>query len=138
MLRKSGVILMLATLAACGPAWAPPNAPTTPCETISEARYTQLREEGAAHGRARVYENGTVMLSNGPGITHCATFTSAMRPCRRPNEYVIEYTPPDGAKFYVHVPANAEYRFSANALPNTCQIVRMPGEPHRLVEPASN
>ena len=53
-----------------------------------------------------------------------------MRPCRRPNDYVIEYTQADGAKFYVQVPANTEYRFNVNAIPNTCQIVLPPEFEH--------
>lgn len=121
-----GLGFALAMLAACGPAWAPLNAPTTPCEIITEAAYTAAREAGAAHGRAEIRNDGSVWLSNGPGVVHCATFNSAIKPCRRPNDYVIEYTQPDGAKFYVHVPANAEYRLNIRALPNTCQIVRQP------------
>jgi len=117
---------MLALLGACGPAWAPPNAPTRPCETIDLAAFDAAREEGAAVGRARIYESGMVDLQNGPGVTHCATFSSAMRPCRRPNDYVIEYTQVDGAKLYVRVPANTEYRFNVHAAPNTCEIVLPP------------
>lgn len=113
-------------LSACGPSWAPPNAPTTPCEIIGEAAFNAAREAGAAHGRAVIHESGMVTLDNSPGVVHCATFTSAMLPCRRPNDYVIEYQPPDGEVFYVRVPANAEYRFNVHSLPNTCQIVRAP------------
>lgn len=116
----------LALLAACGPQWAAPNAPTRPCDVIDQAAFNAAREDGAAVGRARIYENGTVSLSNGPGVTHCATFSSTMRPCRRPNDYVIEYTQVGGEKLYVRVPANTEYRFNVYAAPNTCQIVLSP------------
>lgn len=128
MIRRlwGGLGLALVVLGACGPAWAPPNAPTTPCEIVDAAAYNAAREAGAAHGRAQIREDGSVWLHNGAGVKHCATFTSAMRPCRRPNDYVIEYTQPDGAQFYVLVPANAEYRFNVRALPNTCEIVRQP------------
>ncbi len=125
-MRLWAVAAMLALLGACGPAWAPPNAPTRPCETIDLAAFDAAREEGAAVGRARIYESGMVDLQNGPGVTHCATFSSAMRPCRRPNDYVIEYTQVDGAKIYVRVPANTEYRFNVHAAPNTCEIVLPP------------
>lgn len=125
-MRFAGIAMTLALLSACGPAWAPPNAPTRPCETIDEAAFNAAREAGAAVGRARIYESGMVDLQNGPGVSHCATFTSAMKPCRRPNDYVIEYTQVDGAKFYVRVPANTEYRFNVNAAPNTCQIILPP------------
>lgn len=122
----SGAVLALAMLSGCGPSWAPANAPTTPCEIVDEAAASAAREAGAAFGRARIHESGMVSLNNGPGIEHCATFSSAMRPCRRPNDYVIEYTPVEGDKFFVLVPANTEYRFNVHAAPNTCQVVRQP------------
>lgn len=117
-------LVLCLVLAGCGPAWAPPNAPTTPCPIIDEAAYDAARAEGAAHGEAEIRADGSVWMHNGPGVVHCATFTSAMKPCRRPNDYVIEYTEPDSTKFYVRVPAHAEYRFNVHAAPNTCQIVR--------------
>lgn len=124
--KWGGLVLALATLAACGPAWAPPNAPTRPCDTIDEATFNAARENGAASGRARIYESGMVSLDNGPGVQHCATYSSTMRPCRRPNDYVIEYTQADGAKLYVRVEANSEYRFDVRARPHTCQIMLPP------------
>jgi hypothetical protein len=122
--HKGMTLLAALLLSACGPSWAPPNAPTTPCEIISEAAYRAARDAGAAHGRAVIHESGMVTMDNGPGVVHCATFTSAMKPCRRPNDYVIAYEPSDGDAFYVLVPADAEYRFNVHSLPNTCQIVR--------------
>lgn len=129
-MRFLAVVAVLTLLSACGPAWAPPDAPTRPCETIDEAAFNAAREAGAAVGRARIYESGMVDLRTGPGVSHCATFTSAMKPCRRPNDYVIEYTQVDGAKFYVRVPANTVYRFDVRAVPNTCQIVLPPQVDH--------
>lgn len=127
LMNHKGLALAAALfVSACGPSWAPPNAPTTPCAIIGEAAYRAAREAGAAHGRAVIREGGMVTLDNGPGVVHCATYASAMKPCRRPNDYVIEYQPPDAATFYVLVPANAEYRFNVQSLPNTCQIVRAP------------
>lgn len=125
-MRLVALVLGLSLLSACGPAWAPPNAPTRPCEIVDEAAFTAAREAGAAVGRARIHESGMVSLDNGPGVRHCATYTSAMKPCRRPNDYVIEYTQVNGEVFYVRVPANTEYRFNVNAAPNTCQIVLPP------------
>ena len=135
-MRFGSLAFALALLSACGPSWAPPNAPTRPCETIDAAAFNAAREAGAAVGRAVIHDSGMVSLDNGPGVSHCATYTrksrawvtarSAMRPCRRPNDYVIEYTKADGDIFYVRVPANTEYRFNVGAAPNTCQIVLPP------------
>jgi len=129
-MRVWGVAAALALLSACGPAWAPPNAPTRACETIDLAAFDAARDAGAAVGRARIHESGMVSMDIGPGVSHCATYNSTMRPCRRPNDFVIEYTQVDGAKFYVRVPANTEYRFNVHAAPNTCQIVLPPEFDH--------
>lgn len=128
-MRSVVTALALVLLASCGPSWAPLNAPTRPCNTIDQSAYNAAIEAGAAVGRARVEANGTVWLENGPGVVHCATYTSALKPCRRPNDYVVEYTQPDGAVFYVRVPANTEYRFNVRAAPNTCEIVLPPEAP---------
>lgn len=117
---------VLLALAGCGPAWAPIDAPTTPCALIDEATYQAARAAGAAHARASIHRDGSVSIVNGPGVVQCATFSSAMRPCRRPVDFVIEYRQPGGEIFYVHVPARAEYRFNVHAAPNTCQITRAP------------
>lgn len=128
-MKVAAMAVGLALLSACGPAWAPANAPTRPCGTIEAAEFNAAREAGATVGRAVIHDNGVVSLDNGPGVRHCATFTSAMKPCRRPNDYVIEYTEPNGDVFYVRVPANTEYRFNVNAAPNTCQIILPPQAP---------
>jgi hypothetical protein len=123
MALRCVAMMMVALLAGCGPSWAPPNAPTRPCDIVSEAQATAAREAGAASGRADVRADGSVWLSTGPGVQHCASYSSTMRPCRRPNDYVIEYTQPNGENFFVLVPRNTEYRFNVHAAPNTCQIV---------------
>lgn len=128
-MRVASMAAGLVLLAACGPAWAPPNAPTRPCDTIDLDEFNAAREAGAAVGRARIHENGSVSLNNGPGVSHCATYSSTMRPCRRPNDYVVEYTQADGEAFHVRVPANTEYRFNVRAVPNTCQVVLPPQAP---------
>lgn len=121
--RWSGFALILSMLGACGPAWSPPSAPTRPCDIVGEADANAAREAGATFGRAQVRDDGSVWLSTGPGVEHCSTYTSAMKTCRRPNEYVIEYTQPNGEKFFVLIPRDTEYRFNVHAAPNTCQIV---------------
>jgi hypothetical protein len=115
--------LVLAMLAACGPSFAPLNSPTLPCASISEAEYRTLRENGAASGVARMHASGMTEMTVGPGVVHCATYNSNIRPCRRPNDFVIAYTLADGTMHYVHVPPNTEYRFIVQARPTTCQIL---------------
>jgi hypothetical protein len=122
-MKRIAPLFALAVLAGCGPQWAPLNAPTRPCDVIDVAAFNAALDNGAARGRAEVRADGSVWLDNGPGVRHCATFTSALKPCRRPNDYVIEYNDVTGAKFYVRVPANTEYRFNVRAVPNTCEIV---------------
>jgi len=116
--------VMVATLGACGPAWAPPNAPTIPCATITQAEFQAALDAGAARGTARIFESGMVDLTNGPGVQHCATYNSTMRPCRRPNDYVIDYTTVEGEHIYVRVPANEEYRFNVRSRPHTCELLQ--------------
>ncbi|MBL8544954.1 MAG: hypothetical protein JNL81_00735 [Hyphomonadaceae bacterium] len=125
-MKRASLALAVVALAACGPAWAPPNAPTRPCDIVDAAAFNAAREGGAAVGRARIHDNGVVSLTTGPGVQHCATYNSSMKPCRRPNDYVIEYTQTDGGIFYVHIPANTAYRFNVRAAPNTCQIILPP------------
>ncbi len=114
---------VLIALAACGPSWAPPNAPAHACETIDEAAFNQALESGAARGDAEIHANGMVSLNNGPGARQCATYTSAMKPCRRPNDYVIRYMTAEGQTLFVRVPAGEEYRFNVRARPHTCEIL---------------
>ena len=83
------VLSALLALCACGPSWAPPNAPAHPCPAITEAEFNQALEAGATRGDAEIYTSGMVTLTNGPGVEHCATYNSTMKPCRRPNDYVI-------------------------------------------------
>ncbi|MBX9745362.1 MAG: hypothetical protein K2X34_00575 [Hyphomonadaceae bacterium] len=115
---------LVAALGACGPAWAPANAPTIPCATITQAEFEAALDAGAARGTARIHESGMADITNGPGVQHCATFNGAMRPCRRPNEYVIDYTTVEGEHIYVRVPANAEYRLNVRSRPHTCELIQ--------------
>jgi len=110
-------------LTACGPAWSPASAPAHACETITQAAFDEAVANGAARGEARIYESGMVDLRTGPGVVHCATFNGGMKPCRRPNDYVIAYSTVDGETLHVRVPANAEYRFKVTNRPHTCEIL---------------
>lgn len=116
-------LVTLPLLTACGPAWSPLDAPARPCETITQAAFDEAVADGAARGTARIYESGMVDLRTGPGIVHCATFNSSIKPCRRPNDYVIAYTTVEGQTLHVRVPANAEYRFKVGNRPHTCEIL---------------
>lgn len=123
-MRRAAVAgLAMSALAACGPSYAPANAPSRPCPRITETEFAAALDAGAARGDARIRESGMVDLTFGPGRVHCATFTTAMRPCRRPNDLVIRYVVDGGETVHVRVPAGSQYRFSAQARPTTCQIV---------------
>lgn len=111
-------------LAACGPAWAPPDAPAHACPIISAAEFDAAVEAGATRATARIEANGTVSMDTGPGAKQCATYrNSTIRPCRRPNDFVIRYEPSDSEPFHVKVAAGEEYRFRIQNLANTCEIL---------------
>lgn len=122
-MRRTVWLLAVGLLAACGPSYAPADAPSRPCPEIDEATFDAALDNGAARGDATIHASGTVDMRFGPGVTHCATFSSALRPCRRPNDLVIRYAVEGGQTLFVHVPAGADYRFHASARPTTCQIV---------------
>lgn len=124
-MRTAAVVagLALAELAACGPSYAPLDAPSRPCPEITQAAFEAALADGAARGDARIHESGVVDLSFGPGVVHCAAFNSSERPCRRPNDLVIRYEIDGNQTRFVQVPAEAQYRFQVRARPTTCQIV---------------
>lgn len=117
------VILLALSAAACGPSYAPVDAPSRPCPEITEAEFQSALDDGAARGDARVYSSGTVNLRFGPGVEHCATFNAPLRPCRRPVDLVIRYEFDDGSVRHVRAAAGSQYRFNAGAQPTTCEIV---------------
>lgn len=110
-------------LAACGPTWSRPGSPAYACPTITQAEYEQAIAAGAARATARIHTNGVVDLQSGPGVQHCATYSSTPRVCRRPVDYVIAYTTAEDDQIYVRVPANAEFRFDVHNRPHTCEIL---------------
>lgn len=122
---KAGVIVVLALgLAGCGEPFASPTAAGTPCPEISAAEHATALAAGAASGTASISASGTVSLTNGPGVVHCATFNSTLKPCRRPVDYVVRYTLADGRVMHVMVKAGQQYRFRIGATPTTCEIVK--------------
>jgi hypothetical protein len=119
-----GSSLIMSGLIACEPAYAPANAPAHPCPIISAAEYEAYIEAGASRATAHVSNRNIISMKTGPGIRQCATFRGgAMKPCRRPNDFVIHYTVESGGSFYVRVPAGEEYRFNVRRVPNTCEIL---------------
>lgn len=122
--------LTVLALGACGPGFAPANAPSEACPQITAEEYAAAIEDGAAQATAKVSEGGMVSMETGPGIVHCATYNSSIKPCRRPNEFVIRYSFASGDVIHVRVPAETEYRFRIAAQPTTCEIVlaAQPGE----------
>lgn len=114
---------LLVMLAGCGPSFAPANAPSRPCPEISQTEFDAALAAGAARGDARIRQSGVVDLRFGPGVVHCASFNSGIRPCRRPNDLVIRYEIEGDQTRHVRVPANSEYRFRVGSRPTTCEIV---------------
>ncbi|MBY0421567.1 MAG: hypothetical protein K2Q06_04630 [Parvularculaceae bacterium] len=111
------------SLSGCGPAYAPPDAPARACPSITGDAYEAAKAGGAAWAVARVHNDGSVSMTTGPGIVHCATFTSAMKPCRRPNDFVIRYELADGSREHVMVPKGEDYRFNVRRGPVHCEIL---------------
>ncbi|WP_326525389.1 hypothetical protein [Sphingomonas sp.] len=126
-MRRTTLLIYVAAggclVAGCGEPFASIHAPGRPCTAITAADHAAAIAAGAASGTASVSAGGTVSLSNGPGVVHCATFKSPLKPCRRPSDYVIDYTLADGSKAFVKVPANQQYRFRLAAAPTTCEFV---------------
>lgn len=106
------------------PSGAPGDAPSRPCATITRADFDAALASGAVRGSARAAADGTMDMSFGPGVVSCATMKgSAIKPCKRPTDLVIEYTPAGAAPFFVKVPAGSEYRFRIERAPNTCEVL---------------
>ncbi len=106
------------------PSGAPGDAPSRACAEISRAEFDAALAAGAVRGTARAAADGTMEMNFGPGVVSCATAKgSAIKPCKRPTDLVIEYTSAAAAPFFVKVPAGAEYRFRGGRGPNTCEIL---------------
>ncbi len=114
---------LASSLMACGPSYAPVSAVGRPCPEITQADFDAALANGAARGDARIRSSGMVDIRFGPGVVHCATYNSSMKPCRRPNDLVIRYEIDGDQTRYVRVPANSQYRFKVANRPTTCEIV---------------
>jgi hypothetical protein len=95
-------------LSACSPSFAPANAPTAACRTISKAQFDDARDAGATIGRAKIRASGIVSLGVGPGSSHCSKVPSGKKTCIRPNDFAIEYKLANDQLVYVleRVPIN--------------------------------
>ncbi|MCU0759248.1 MAG: hypothetical protein MUF07_08655 [Steroidobacteraceae bacterium] len=106
------------------PDGAPGDAPSRPCPAIGRAAFDAALAAGAVRGVARIAADGTLELDFGPGVVGCATQRGlAVRPCRRPDELVVEVLQDGAAPAYVRVPAGAEYRFRAGRGAQACEIL---------------
>jgi hypothetical protein len=113
----------LLAIGGCGPAYAPPDAPARACPAITAEDYDARKAAGAAYATAKVRADGSVWMATGPGVVHCATFRSAMKPCRRPNDFVIRYELADETLAFVMVPKGETYRFNVRRGPVHCEIL---------------
>lgn len=129
MIRAGGPLPLAVALVACGPTYAPANAPSRPCPQVTQSEFEAALASGAARGDARVHASGIVETTFGPGAVHCATFRRRPRTCRRPVDLVMRYAFDGGEPVYVRVPAGSQYRFNVGAEPTTCRIVNehLPG-----------
>ena len=118
----AGVLIL--TLSACGPAYAPPDAPSRACPSITAEDYEAAKEGGAAYATAKLSASGVVSMTTGPGVVQCASFKgTAIRPCRGPNDFVIRYELADGSVQHVMVPRGETYRFNLRRGPVHCEIL---------------
>lgn len=124
-MRKSilQITVLMAPLTGCGPAWAPPNAPAVACPRISANEFDAAIKAGATSANAVISRSGMVAMKTGAGVKYCATYQSTLRPCLRPEDFVIRYTLANGEIVHVRVPAGRQYRFRVQAQPTTCEIV---------------
>lgn len=128
-MRGVALTLPLALLG-CGPAWAPADAPSRPCERIDRAGFEAAVSAGATRATADIGDGGVFSVTTGPGVVHCATAQgSTLKPCRRPNDFVIEVRQANQEPQFVRVPKNTEYRFRAGRGADICEIVLPPQLP---------
>jgi len=121
--RIFSTLTVAALVASCGPSYAPANAPSAACQEISAADFDTAIKAGATRGEATISQSGVVSMDTGPGLVQCAAFKSAIRPCRRPNDFVIRYRLADGTMTHVRVAAGEEYRLRLAARPTPCEVI---------------
>ena len=110
-------------LSACGPSFAPPDAPTAACPTITKSQFDNAKDAGAVIGRGKVSANGVTTLDIGPGTVRCNNMPTAKKTCIRPRDFAIEYKLSDDRLIYLLIPSQTQYRFNVHARPTPCQVV---------------
>jgi hypothetical protein len=121
---KLGLSLAIMTgAAACGPKFSPPNAPTTACPNISKTQFDDAVKAGATRARASINQSGIVSMTTYAGLVQCSSFKGSKQICRRPNDFVIQYTLPNKQMRFVLVPKNREYRLNQSRKPIPCEVL---------------
>ena len=121
-MRLAAATVALSALSACGPSFAPADAPTRACERIDRAAFDAAIAGGAVHAVANLGEISSI--GKPTGVVHCATYSgSTLKPCRRPDDFVLEARMDGQEPFYVKIPKNTDYRFHANLGADFCKII---------------
>jgi hypothetical protein len=110
-------------LTACGPGFAPPDAPGVACPIITKSQFDDAKDAGALIGRGKISANGVTTLDIGPGTVRCNNMPTAKRTCVRPRDFAIEYKLSDDQPIYVLIPKQTQYRFNVHARPTPCEVV---------------
>jgi hypothetical protein len=110
-------------VSACGPKFSPPNAPSTACPNISKTQFDDAVKAGATRARASVSQSGIVSMTTFAGLVQCSSFKGSKQICRRPNDFVVQYTLPNKQVRFVLVPKNREYRLNLNRKPIPCEVL---------------
>jgi hypothetical protein len=110
-------------LSACSPSFAPANAPTAACKSISKAQFDAAKGDGVTIGRGKINASGISSLNIGPGVLHCTKVPQSQQTCIRPNDFAIEYRLPNDQLVYLLIPKQTQYRFSVSAKPTPCRVI---------------
>ncbi len=122
-ISRGSCLVACLVLSACNPSFAPANAPTAACKTISKAQFDDAKDAGAAIGRGKIRASGVSSLNIGPGSSHCSKVPSGKKTCIRPNDFAIEYKLANDQLVYVLIPKQTQYRFNISARPTPCQVI---------------
>jgi hypothetical protein len=110
-------------LTSCGPSYSPPGSPSTACKSIGKAQFDAAIEAGATRATASIYASGVVSMNSGMGTKQCSSFKGSKQICRRPKDFVIQYTLANDQIRYVLVPKKTEYRLNMNRKPIPCETI---------------
>ena len=111
------------TLTSCGPKFSSPDAPTTACRTIGKTQYDAAIAAGAAKAKARLTDAGGVTMTTSASVKHCSKFKGSRQTCRRPSDFVIQYSLSNDQIRFVMIPKNREYRLNINRKPLPCEVI---------------